>query len=121
MTGRIGRSIHVFPAFLQSRRRMPMSTRISRRRFLKTAAAATAASTAWLSIPKRVLGANERLNIAGIGANGQAKSDLSNLKHENIIALADIDEKRLAEGVAELSPNAKTFADYREMLDKLDK
>ena len=34
-----------------------------------------------------MLGANERLNIAGIGANGQAKSDLKNLTHENIIAI----------------------------------
>jgi predicted dehydrogenase len=97
-----------------------MSSRISRRRLIKRTAAA-AGALAWMSIPRNVLGANERLNIAGIGANGQAKSDLSNLKHENIIALADIDEKRRAEGAKELSPNARQFTDYREMLDKMGK
>src|SRR4051794_11411284 len=43
-------------------------SRIPRRRFLKGAAAA-AGALAWASIPRNVLGANERLNIAGIGAN----------------------------------------------------
>ncbi len=96
-----------------------MSHRPSRRRLLKTAGAA-AASLAWMSIPRRVLGANERLNIACIGVGNRGRSDLQGVKDENIVAMADIDD-HLRASSAELAPKAQQFTDYRKMLDKVEK
>lgn len=61
---------------------------------------------------------NEKLNIASIGAGGKATSDIAACaKTENIVALCDVDDKRAASTYAKY-PNAPTFRDYRQMLDK---
>ena len=41
---------------------------------------------------------NEKLNVAGIGAGGQAFGDLRACEPENIVALADVDWKRGEQG-----------------------
>ena len=67
-----------------------------RRTFLKTAAAA---AFGFQVVPRHVLGGaghtppSRKLNIAAIGAGGQAASDLKNMLDENIVALCDVDEK----------------------------
>jgi hypothetical protein len=60
---------------------------------------------------------NEKLNIAGIGAGGQAFSDLRSCETENIVALADVDRKRGEPGFQRYEKAAK-YKDYRQMLDK---
>jgi len=93
---------------------------MSRRRFLSTAAATAAAATI---VPSHVLGGprhmppSEKLNIAGIGVGGMGKSNLHELESENIVALCDVDHAYAAETFKRY-PQAKVYADFREMLDK---
>ena len=95
-----------------------MACRASRRRFLATAATSTAAFTILPSGSARTYAANERLNIASIGAGGRAASVLRGVESQNIVALCDVDEQRAAESFARY-PNAQRFKDYRAMLDQL--
>ena len=60
---------------------------------------------------------NEKLNIAGIGAGGRAGQVLGALASENIVALADVDWARGAEGFKRWNTATK-YKDYRQMLDK---
>jgi predicted dehydrogenase len=88
---------------------------ITRRTALK--AAATAALPC--IIPSRVFGANERLNIGVIGVGGRGQGDLAGVSTESIVALCDVDEKRL--GIAAgRHPQAKTYHDYRQLLEQKD-
>ena len=41
------------------------------------------------------------------------------MKTENIVAIADVDDRRAA-GIHELLPQAKRYHDYRIMLDEMD-
>ena len=90
-----------------------------RRTFLKTAAAATFGLP---FIPRHVLGSagknppSSKLNIAGIGAGGQAAGDLQNMTSENIVALCDVDDRRAAD-MFKRFPQAKRYKDFRKMLD----
>ena len=92
---------------------------VSRRTFLSTAAATSSV----LIVPRHVIAGakeaapSEKLNIAGIGIGGMGKGNLKNLSAHNIVALCDVDSKYAAPVFAEY-PNAKTYKDYREMLDK---
>ena len=60
---------------------------------------------------------NEKMNIAGVGAGGRAGSVLGALSSENIVALADVDWARAAEGFARWEKATK-YKDFRQMLDK---
>ena len=60
---------------------------------------------------------NQKLNIAGIGAGGQALGDLRQHSAENIVALADVDWARGAQGF-EAFPKASKYKDFRQMLDR---
>jgi hypothetical protein len=60
---------------------------------------------------------NEKMNIAGVGAGGRAGSVLGSLSSENIVALADVDWARAAEGFKRWDKATK-YKDYRQMLDK---
>jgi len=96
------------------------SEKMSRRKFISTGAAATAAFTI---VPRHVLGGkgivppSDKLNIAAIGAGGKGHSDIKAASTENIIALCDVDDERAAKTYAEY-PKAKTYKDFRVMLDK---
>src|SRR5262245_11060421 len=66
---------------------------ISRRAFVKEAAAAGAAFTI---VPRHVLGrgmtpTSDLLNIAGVGVGGMGRTNLVNLASQNIVALCDVD------------------------------
>ncbi len=63
---------------------------------------------------------NEKMNVAGIGAGGRAMSVLGGLESENIVALADVDWARGAEGFTRWAKATK-YKDYRQMLDKEQK
>jgi predicted dehydrogenase len=92
---------------------------MTRRAFLRTAAAATAG---FQVVPRHVLGQgqtspSERLNIAGVGVGGQGGGVLGEMKRENIVALCDVDWGK-AGGTFNAFPKAERFKDYRVMLDK---
>jgi Oxidoreductase family, NAD-binding Rossmann fold len=63
---------------------------------------------------------NEKLNIAGIGSGGRAMSVLGGCDSENIVALADVDWVRGAEGFKRWE-KATRYKDFRQMLDKQGK
>ncbi len=92
---------------------------LSRRKFIGRAATVAAFSI----VPRHVLGGpnrktpSEKLNIAGIGVGGMGAANLKALESENIVALCDVDHA-FAAGTFKRYPNAKTYTDYREMLDK---
>ncbi len=61
--------------------------------------------------------ANEKLNIACVGTANRAAADIDGLKNENIVALVDVDKVYLDRAAANF-PQARTYADYREMLSQ---
>lgn len=89
-----------------------------RRSFL----AGTAAVTAFTIIPRHVLGtaaqpsANNRLNIAAVGVGGMGWGDIHQVPTENIVAVCDVDARHAAKA-AQAFPQAKVYADFRQMLD----
>ncbi|MGY8672434.1 MAG: Gfo/Idh/MocA family protein [Verrucomicrobiia bacterium] len=95
-----------------------MTPDISRRTFVRRTATAGAAFTILKAGSARTYAANEKLNIASVGAGGQAAGDIRNLSSQNIVALADVDWARAA-GTFKKHESAKTFKDYRKMFDKM--
>jgi len=110
------------------------SNHITRRKFIGNVTLTTAAFSI---VPRHVLGGqgytppSDKLNIAVVGVGGKGRSDMWTVaKTENIVALCDVDDRKLAEtikktkeeegkedlvGVLEKAPKYK---DFREMLDK---
>ncbi|MBW3542886.1 MAG: Gfo/Idh/MocA family oxidoreductase [Planctomycetes bacterium] len=96
-----------------------MTAPLSRRDFLKSTGAA--AGLLILSGRANATSANSRLRLASVGVGGMGASDLSSLSSHpqvEVVGLCDIDAQRLAEAAAK-HPGAETFADWRQMLDKL--
>ena len=89
---------------------------VPRRRFLQTSALASSALALPLFAPARVWGANDRLNIAAIGAGGRGADDLEGVKGQNIVALCDVDSSH-ASGTFAKYPQAAKHKDFRVMLD----
>ena len=101
----------------------PSKTSDSRRDFLKTAAVTSAG---FMIVPRHVVGGpgftapSDKLNVAGIGAGGKGRSDLSSFVkggNVNVVALVDVDDDRAANTRKDY-PKAKYYNDYREMLEK---
>lgn len=66
---------------------------------------------------------NRTLNLAAVGVGGKGGSDLSGSaagQHVNVVGLCDVDSGSLG-AAAKKHPKAKTFSDYRVMLDKMGK
>jgi hypothetical protein len=64
---------------------------------------------------------NEKLNFAAIGSGGQGASNLRAASPtENVVALCDVDDRRAAPTFKQF-PNARTYRDFRKMLDKESK
>src|SRR5262249_8832207 len=81
---------------------------MNRRNFILTAAAA-----------QRVLGANDRVRTGIIGAGGRAQYLTAQFKEigAEMAAVCDIYEPNLQAGLKEASSGAKSFRDYRKLLD----
>src|SRR6266536_5753799 len=90
---------------------------LTRRQFVKRSAVVGAALAFPFVARRTVLGANNRLNIAGIGVGGKGASDIANVDNENIYALCDVDEVNAA-GSFRQYEKAKRFKDFRVMLEK---
>ena len=67
----------------------------------------------------RKLSANEKLNLGIIGVAHQGNYDMTNVAGENIVALCDVDDTLLA-GAKQKFPAAKTYNDFRRLLDQRD-
>src|SRR5512144_1512061 len=101
----------------------PRPSSLPRRDFLRTvgvAAAGTALAGCQTTRAPRKISANEKLNIAVIGVAGRGGENLKEVAAlENIVALCDVDSTRLA-NAAKNFPAAKTYADYRKLIDQRD-
>jgi predicted dehydrogenase len=90
---------------------------MKRRQFLTSSAVAGAGT---LILPTlRLFGADapsNKLNIALIGVWGRALAHYPALLGENVVALCDVNEKRLPEAGVKF-PKAKHYVDWRECLD----
>jgi predicted dehydrogenase len=96
------------------------SNKLNRRQMLRGTVALGAG--AWLAgrgVAKTV-SPNQKLNIAIVGCAGRGGANLEGVKGENIVALCDVDEKRLGSAAAQFR-GAKTFRDFRKMLDAMHK
>jgi predicted dehydrogenase len=97
-----------------------MGRRVSRRSVLQGTAAGIGALLspgrlwAWGNSP------NAKLDIAMIATGGRGGANLAEVAGENIVALCDVDDRRLAPAAAKY-PKAKTYHDYRKLLDELDR
>ena len=95
----------------------------NRRAFLKAASGAAG----FMILPRRLIAASgeqppsETVYAVGVGVGGQGRSDLQSFANfGKVIGMADVDPRQIehAKGIA---PDAKTFADYRQMFDALGK
>jgi len=95
---------------------------MSRRTFFIGSASAallagSVASTRAVAKEDAPVSANDKLNIAAIGAGGKGAADLSSVSRENIVALCDVDDAKAAESY-ERYPKATRYKDFRVMLEK---
>src|SRR5262249_41700535 len=100
-----------------------MSRQQHRRDFLK--ATALAGAGFWVAGPVRADDkpepAGEQVRFACIGVGGKGRSDTADAaRHGTVVALCDVDEQTLGQA-AKLYPRAKTFTDFRKMLDEMGK
>lgn len=100
---------------------------VNRRKFLKQSAAlAGVAVTPAFGVPMvlKDRSPNGKLGIAVIGCGGQGGGNPGTAAGEQLVALVDVDEKKVAEAikkVANKSPDPPVFHDYRKMFDKCGK
>ncbi len=95
----------------------------SRRNFVKNSGLAAAG---FMIVPRHVLGGtgfippSDTLLIAGIGAGGKGRSDLSSFAESpnvKIVSMCDVDDRQAVESRKNF-PNASYYKDFRKMLDK---
>jgi predicted dehydrogenase len=98
---------------------------VSRRDFVKTAGVVTAAAAAVQGAPaiQKVRAANDQVQFGMIGTGSRGSYLLKHLKgidNGRCVALCDIDEGHLANGVTTIGNSPKTYKDYRELLASKD-
>ena len=100
------------------------SKKNSRRDFIKHG---TLAASSFFIVPRYVLGGkgftspSDKINIAGIGVGGKGTSDLwyaSDEGKENVVALCDVDMRKISSKSRERFPKANFYQDYRVMFEK---
>lgn len=99
---------------------MQKRSNLSRRDFLKVsgAGATVLASGVWSELAAaESVSPNEKLNMGCVGTANRAAADINGVVSENIVALCDVDKNYLDRSKAKF-PDARTYADYREMIDK---
>jgi len=100
-----------------------MAEPMSRRDFLRKAAWG---SLSWVVLrnSQSAFGyqANEKLNMAFVGAGGRGGALINEFAQlgENVVALCDVDERQAA-GAFKRFPEAKRYADFRKMLEEMEK
>lgn len=98
-----------------------MANELNRRDFMKRAAAVTAATSISMAgaSTRKVLGANDRIRL---GLIGSGKQGVSNMKYfidqgVEVVGLCDVYETNLAKGLQAAGGAAKTYKDFRQLLD----
>jgi predicted dehydrogenase len=82
------------------------------------AGATVLASGVWSELAAaEATAANEKLNMGCVGTANRAAADINGVVSENIVALCDVDKNYLDRAKTRF-PDARTYADYREMIDK---
>src|ERR1035441_8534012 len=102
---------------------MLVPDKTSRRTFLKRAALSVAAAQA---LEETLLFADveprRKLRTAVIGWGGRGEVSLDGALSENLVAIVDVDDKRLAAAAKKASSQGaqpKAFSDYRRMFDTM--
>ena len=103
---------------------MPSESDVTRRDFLKTAAATAGANAlsgiTFVTRPERVFCANDRVRVAVCGLNGRGKDHLhsfSRVPNVEIAAVCDVDQTVLSKRRSEAGGNPRAFTDIRQLLD----
>lgn len=103
-----------------------MKTKLNRRSFLKHTALTTGVLAASFNI-LHAANAGDKVRIVQIGCGGRGMSHLNATLAENLVAIVDVDDKRL-EVVKRLltdkqrdAEKVQVFTDYRKMFDQLGK
>jgi len=101
---------------------VPRITRFHRRRFLGLSAVAGGAALARFPLPafSQSAAAGDKLRVAVIGVAGRGAGNLKGVSGEDLVALCDADDTRLA-AAAKNFPNAKTYFDFRKLLEEMGK
>jgi predicted dehydrogenase len=103
---------------------MNKRTDVSRREFLKDTALAGAGVAAFGGLmPARVLGANDKIRVGVLGTGERAQYLMSLFKEipsVELVAVCDVYALRRAEALKIAGPNAQSYVDYREVLDRKD-
>src|SRR5262245_14667779 len=93
---------------------------LTRRRFLKTSAAAAAFTAAsW----RRVLGANERIGVGMIGVGLVGRIHARNFQAQpdaRIVAVAETYKPRLEAAAEQAGGNVAKYGDFRQLLENKD-
>ncbi|WP_268035316.1 Gfo/Idh/MocA family protein [Algoriphagus sp. PAP.12] len=95
---------------------------IDRRDFVKKSGIGLLGAALAPSLLSELKTANGRVRTAHIGLGGMGMADLKAISSHaavDVVALCDVDSKMLANATA-LFPNAKTYADYRELLKEME-
>jgi predicted dehydrogenase len=92
---------------------------MQRRDLLKSAGAAAGLTILRSGTLRGQNAPSNKLNIALIGVWGRGTAHYSVLRNENVVALCDINERRTKEALR-LFPKAKTYWDWRQLLDQKD-
>ena len=87
-----------------------MSVPLNRRDALKAVAAPVIVSAGVLSAKGKA--PSDRLNVAAVGVAGRGGANVQGVRHENLVALCDVDANNLSRA-ARAFPAAKTFSDFR--------
>jgi predicted dehydrogenase len=103
---------------------MTKETGITRRDFLKeTAVVGAAAAVLGGLAPARVLGANDKIRVGAIGTGGRCQS-LMKIFLDNpsvdLVAVCDVYGPRRDKALKIAGPDAKSYLDYHELLDRKD-
>jgi len=95
---------------------------LSRRQFIRRTSLAAGAAAFTFPYVGRVLGANDRINVACIGVGGKGDSDSRHAAAcgGNIVAICDVD-LRTVDKKGQQFPKATKFQDYRKLFDKMGK
>ena len=99
-------------------------TNPSRRKFLKSSAAASLPTF----VPSSAFGANERINFAGIGMGGRGRGDMNSFlgfSEIQTLAVCDVvqshaDQAKSAVDRRYGNNDCKTYVDYREIITRDD-
>jgi len=99
-----------------------MAGKRTRREFLRDSTAALGVLAAGAAAPGRVLGANERIRIGGIGVGDRGTDRLRMAQRlgAEIVAMADVNEAMLDRAEKAIGHKVARYRDYRDLLARDD-